>query len=232
MPPYQIYSIHNHALTIEFSKEISEDANRMVMALKDAIEANPFEGFIECVPAYGSLGMYFSESCRLYVVRKYIDEIINTCLDYSHSIITKPSTNNIQPITIPVCYHPSLGIDLDWVSSYLNLSVEEIVSLHTSISYRVYMIGFIPGFPYMGTLPAALEVPRKQTPSIKIPMGSVAIAGKQTGIYPAEVPGGWQVIGRTPLRMFDKTKEHCSVLNAGDIIQFKSITLEEFNQYS
>jgi inhibitor of KinA len=94
------------------------------------------------------------------------------------------------------------------------------------------MIGFIPGFPYMGTLPEQLEVPRKQTPSLKIPMGSVAIAGKQTGIYPAEVPGGWQVIGRTPLRMFDPNKSPCSFLNAGDIVQFKPITLETFNQYS
>jgi len=102
--------------------------------------------------------------------------------------------------------------------------MEDIVALHTSIEYRVYMIGFIPGFPYMGTLPTALEVPRKQTPSMKIPAGSVAIAGKQTGIYPAEVPGGWQVIGRTPLKMFDPSTTPCSFLNAGDIVQFKPIT--------
>ena len=94
------------------------------------------------------------------------------------------------------------------------------------------MIGFIPGFPYMGTLPEQLEVPRKQTPSLKIPMGSVAIAGKQTGIYPAEVPGGWQVIGRTPLKMFDPSQSPCSFLNAGDLVQFNPITLEAFNQYA
>jgi inhibitor of KinA len=94
------------------------------------------------------------------------------------------------------------------------------------------MIGFIPGFPYMGTLPEQLEVPRKQTPSLKIPIGSVAIAGKQTGIYSAEVPGGWQVIGRTPLKMFDPFASPCSFLNAGDRVQFNPITLDAFNQFS
>jgi inhibitor of KinA len=196
-----------------------------VIALQHAIESSPFIGFIECVPAYGSLTVYFNEHVSASGVRSLLS-------DLSAQVSNISLATEGKQISIPVCYDPSLGIDLPWVSSHLNLSLEEIISLHTSVVYRVYMIGFIPGFPYMGTLPEQLEVPRKQTPSMKIPAGSVAIAGKQTGIYPAEVPGGWQVIGRTPLRMFDPTKSPCSFLNAGDIVQFKPITLETFNQYS
>lgn len=196
-----------------------------VIALQHAIESSPFIGFIECVPAYGSLTVYFNEQVSATTVRSWLS-------DLSAQVSNTSLATEGKQISIPVCYDPSLGTDLPWVSSHLNLSLEEIISLHTSVVYRVYMIGFIPGFPYMGTLPEQLEVPRKQTPSLKIPMGSVAIAGKQTGIYPAEVPGGWQVIGRTPLRMFDPTKSPCSFLNAGDIVEFKLITLETFNQYS
>jgi inhibitor of KinA len=171
------------------------------------------------------LTVYFSDLVSASTVHSWLSDLSAQVSDTSFATEGKQ-------ISIPVCYDPSLGTDLPWVSSHLNLSLEEIISLHTSISYRVHMIGFIPGFPYMGTLPEQLEVPRKQTPSLKIPMGSVAIAGKQTGIYPAEVPGGWQVIGRTPLKMFDPSKSPCSFLNVGDIVEFKPITLETFNQYS
>jgi inhibitor of KinA len=181
------------------------------------------------VPAYASLTVYFNDKISALDVRAQLMEFYAS---QSENVKSGTTTNNKQTIIIPVCYDPALGFDLPWVSNHLNLSEEEIISLHASIAFRVYMIGFIPGFPYMGTLPQQLELPRKQTPSMKIPMGSVAIAGKQTGIYPAEVPGGWHVIGRTPLKMFDKTKEPCCFLKAGDFVQFKSISLEAFNQYS
>jgi inhibitor of KinA len=220
----RIYNIHDRAITIEFSAAISEATNLQVIALQHAIESNPFKGFIECVPAYGSLTVYFSEQVSTAAVRSWLS-------DLSAQVSNISLATEGKQISIPVCYDPSLGTDLPWVSSHLNLSLEEIISLHTSVAYRVYMIGFIPGFPYVGTLPEQLEVPRKQTPSLKIPMGSVAIAGKQTGIYPAEVPGGWQVIGRTPLKMFDPSQSPCSFLNAGDLVTFMPITLDAFNQY-
>jgi inhibitor of KinA len=223
----RIYNIHDQAITIEFAQEISESTNMRVIALQHAIESNPFKGFIESVPAYGSLTVYFSENVSANAVRVLLSELIAQVTDNIDS-----SSLLGNQICIPVCYDPSLGIDLPSVSSHLNLSVDEIISLHTSVAYRVYMIGFIPGFPYMGTLPEQLEVPRKQTPSLKIPMGSVAIAGKQTGIYPAEVPGGWQVIGRTPLKIFEKTNEPCCLLKAGDLVTFQPITLDAFNQYA
>jgi inhibitor of KinA len=225
----RLYPIHDQAITIEFSQEISEDANMRVIEMQHSIESNPFKGFIECVPAYASLTVYFNDQISPSDVRSQLMNFYDTQSENLKSGATK---NNKQTIIIPVCYEPTLGIDLPWVSNHLGISQEEIISLHASIAYRVFMIGFIPGFPYMGTLPQELELPRKQTPSMKIPMGSVAIAGKQTGIYPAEVPGGWHVIGRTPLKMFDKTKEPCCFLKAGDLVQFKSISLEAFNQNS
>ena len=221
----RIYSIHDQALTIEFSQEISEDANMLVIAFQHAIESAPIKGFIESVPAFGSITVYVDVDCNLSTIKEEL-------LKLSRQITAEKRTDSRDSIIIPVCYDTTLGFDLNWVADYLQRSAEEIIALHVQQIYRVYMIGFIPGFPYMGILPEELHVPRKQTPSMKIPMGSVAIAGKQTGIYPAEVPGGWHVIGRTPLKMFDKTKEPCSYLNAGDMVQFKSITLEEFNQYS
>ncbi len=223
----RIYNIHDQAITIEFAAEISEATNMQVIALQHAIESNPFKGFIEAVPAYSSLTVYFSEQVSAATIRSWLSDLSAQISNTIHA-----SSTLGKQISIPVCYDPSLGVDLPWVSSHLNLSLEEIISLHTSVAYRVYMIGFIPGFPYMGTLPEQLEVPRKQTPSLKIPMGSVAIAGKQTGIYPAEVPGGWQVIGRTPLKMFDPFASPCSFLNTGDRVQFNPITLDAFNQYS
>lgn len=199
-----------------------------VIAMQHAIESNPIKGFIEAVPAYGSLTVYFNDKVSGAAVRSWLLNLSAQILD-TFNPLTRTTDGKL--VIIPVCYDPSLGIDLGWVAAHLNLSIEDIINLHNSIQYRVYMIGFIPGFPYMGTLPTALEVPRKQSPSMKIPAGSVAIAGKQTGIYPAEVPGGWQVIGRTPLKMFDPSQSSCSFLNAGDIVQFKPITLEAFNQY-
>lgn len=221
----RIYNIHDQAITIEFSQEISEATNLLVITMQHAIESSPIKGFVEAVPAYGSLTVYFNDQVSAATVRSWLS-------DLSAQVSNTSLATEGKQISIPVCYDPSLGLDLPWVAEHLNLSMEAIIDLHTSIAYHVYMIGFIPGFPYMGTLPSALEVPRKQTPSMKIPAGSVAIAGKQTGIYPAEVPGGWQVIGRTPLKMFDPSTTPCSFLNAGDIVQFKPITLEVFNQYS
>ena len=220
----RIYNIHDQATTIEFAAEISDATNMQVIAMQHAIESNPIKGFVEAVPAYGSLTVYFNDQVSAETVRSWLS-------DLSAQVSNTSLATEGKQISIPVCYDPSFGTDLPWVAEHLNLSMEAIIALHTSIAYRVYMIGFTPGFPYMGTLPTTLEVPRKQTPSMKIPAGSVAIAGKQTGIYPAEVPGGWQVIGRTPFRMFDPSTTPCSFLNAGDIVQFKPITLEAFNQY-
>ena len=129
---------------------------------------------------------------------------------------------------LPVCYHLDFGIDLQDVSDGLGKSIAEIVLLHTQQTYTVYGIGFLPGFMYLGGLPASLETPRRKTPRLKVEKGSVGLAGKQTGIYPQESPGGWNIIGKCPIPIFDVTKEEPCFVNVGDKIQFYSISKAEY----
>jgi inhibitor of KinA len=180
------------------------------------------------VPAYSSLTVYFQEQIPSQEVKSYVIQLLekNTEL-FSSSTDNTSSTTHI----IPVCYDPSYGLDIVAIAEEKHLSIDEIIALHTSQTFRVYMIGFVPGFAYMGTLPVSLETKRKNEPRLEVPKGSVGIAGLQTGIYPSTIPGGWNILGRTPINLFDKTKEPCSFLQAGDLVQFQSITKEAFEQY-
>jgi KipI family sensor histidine kinase inhibitor len=126
-------------------------------------------------------------------------------------------------ITVPVFYGGDYGPDLEWVAGHLGISTEEVVRLHTETVYRVYMIGFTPGYPYMGELPAPLVVPRRSTPRTRVPKGSVGMAQRQTGIYPVESPGGWQIIGWTPIELFDPKRQMPSLLEMGDRVKFESV---------
>jgi inhibitor of KinA len=226
----RIYAIHDRALTIELSNSISEEINLLVMQLHASLETNPFDGFIESVPAYSSLTVYFKEDVSIAKVEATLLDRYTQCIGSSSSTNKSNSIQSVKHI-IPVCYDTELGLDLEAVATTCKLSIQEIIAIHTSIEFRVYMIGFVPGFAYMGTIPVSLETKRKNNPRLAVPEGSVAIAGLQTGIYPATIPGGWNILGRTPLKMFDKTKAPCSFLQAGDIVQFKSITKKEFEEY-
>ena len=224
----RIYEIHDQALTIEFSTIISEESNLKVMQLHVFLNGHPFKGFIESVPSYSSLTIYFNEEISSQEVKVYVIDVLEK--NISSFFSSAENTSSTKHI-IPVCYDLSFGLDLVDVAEEKNLSIDEIITLHTSQTFRVYMIGFVPGFAYMGTLPSNLETKRKNIPRLEVPKGSVAIAGLQTGIYPATIPGGWNILGRTPINLFDKTKEPCSFLQAGDLVQFQSITKEAFDQY-
>ena len=224
MKPLRIYSISEQALTIAFSEQISEAANQQVLQLHHRLQTAPFPGFIESVPAYGSLTVYFSEAINSREVIAILNELCEADGDLK--------AGEMRQHLIPVCYAPEYGSDLQEVSEFTRLSTEEIVQLHTNLTFRVYMIGFVPGFAYMGILPPELEMPRRKTPRLEVPAGSVAIAGLQTGIYPARIPGGWNIIGRTPWKLFDKNTNPCSRLSAGDLVRFESITPEAFEALS
>lgn len=137
---------------------------------------------------------------------------------------------NIAPIEIPVCYESEFAPDLESLAKDIDLSPDQIISLHTSTTYDVFMMGFLPGFPYLGQLPAQLECKRKAVPRKLVSAGSVGIAGKQTGIYPLDAPGGWQLIGQTPLKIFDALAEESFLMKMGDKVKFKSISAETFNK--
>lgn len=146
--------------------------------------------------------------------------------------LNEPETTAIKPesqlITIPVCYGGELGPDLADVAALNKITTDEVINLHSSATYLVHMIGFVPGFAYLGGMPETIAAPRKATPRAAIPAGSVGIAGMQTGIYPLQTPGGWQLIGQTPVKLFDPTRPVPALLKAGDRVQFKRIGMDEF----
>lgn len=211
----------DHALLVEFGDSIDPEINSRVRNLKQVIEINEISGVVETVPAYCSLLVYFNPLLISFSKLK--------------SILQKLSTRQVeiyvyQPklIEIPVVYGNEFGPDLEYVAGYNNLSTQEVVQIHTGTNYLIYMLGFIPGFPYLGGMSVRIATPRLETPRLCIPAGSVGIAETQTGIYPAESPGGWRIIGRTPLRLFDTQSDQPSSLHAGDYIAFVSVSSAEF----
>lgn len=235
MNAFRIYPLNEKALTIEFGSEINPVLNNQVMALHHALQKESFTGFIESVPAYTTLTVYYdlwlvnkTRCSGFHTASQYVENLIREKL----SILSLSASPELPVLEIPVCYDLSMAPDLPWVAEYCRLTIPEVISLHTNEIYRVYMIGFIPGFPYMGMLPPALEVPRKLRPALSVPAGSVSLAGRQTGIYPFTIPGGWQVIGRTTLKLFDVNRDPCCALEVGQPIKFVPVSLEEFKHQS
>ena len=230
---HRIYPLNEQSLTIEFGQEINPAVNDLVMALHHALRKEPFRGFMESVPAYTTLTVYYDlflitkeKGSRSASVRQFVVDQISEKL----TLLATAAPSELPVLEIPVCYDLSLAPDLPWVAEYCRLSIPEIIERHSREIYRVYMIGFIPGFPYMGMLPPELEVPRKLRPALSVTAGSVALAGRQTGIYPFTIPGGWQVIGRTPIRLFDINQDPCCALSVGQPIQFVPIPLNVYHQ--
>ena len=228
---YKIYFIGDSAATIDFGNVIAEEINKKVIALFSYLSQHPLEGMIEAIPAYSSVTIYYDVGWlrkKISVQQKVYEWIRNELqkLMLKDLAYFRTSTNLVR---IPVCYE-EFGIDLQFIAEQKNISPEEIIRLHTSKQYRVYMLGFLPGFSYMGEVEDQIAIPRKTQPQA-IVAGSVGIAGKQTGIYPLNSPGGWQIIGRTPLKMFNKDKDEPCLLKAGDQVEFYSITKDEFENY-
>lgn len=225
---YKIYSLSESAVTIELGNSIDERTHRYVMALNEAIQQIFFEGFTETVPAYTTVTVYYNpaivykkiKSSPFSFVKNYIENLI--------AGLSLPEKSKTEVIVVPLCYEDEFAPDLSFIANEKNMSKEEVIRIHSSALYKVYMIGFSPGFPYMGIVSDAIAVPRKDTPRPMVEAGSVGIAGKQTGIYSFNTPGGWQIIGRTPLQLFDKKKERPSLLRPGDTVQFQPIGREEF----
>ncbi len=214
----------DRALIVELGDGINPELNQKVRKLALALGDRSLEGLLDIVPTYRSLLIIYDPlkmglaklQHRIENLQKKIDEIQ----------IPEPKTAEI-----PVLYGGEYGSDLDWVAQFHKISPKEAIRLHSGTTYQVYMIGFNPGFPYLGELPEGLVTPRRETPRTLIPAGSVAIAQKQTGIYPAESPGGWQVIGRTPLKLFDPSQSPPTLLAMGDRVRFFPIGNEEFESW-
>jgi len=209
------------ALFVEFGDAVDPELNRRVRHLMLAIQKEKIPGVTETVPTYRSLLVYFEP---LQISSKKLREILGSLAQQpEESGLPKPKI-----IEIPTVYGGEYGPDLEFAAAYNRLSVSEVVQIHTGTPYLIYMIGFIPGYPYMGGMSPRIATPRLETPRMKVPAGSVGIAGNQTGIYPAESPGGWRLIGRTPLKLFHPDLEPPALFQAGDYLTFVSITPEEF----
>jgi inhibitor of KinA len=225
-----IYPCGDHAITVAFGDEISKDINRKVISLFKYISSHPPEGLLNLVPAYHTLTLVYDTA---FLKKKDPNgSVYENMHAYLEKITGKETvtTNAANTIDVPVCYDVSLAPDLVSLAQMHSLPVEEVVRIHTSITYHVYMIGFLPGFAYMGSVDEKIRTPRKAKPRTVVPSGSVGIAGEQTGVYPFDSPGGWQLIGQTPVKMFDAGKEVPCFLQPGDQVRFCSITLKEFQK--
>lgn len=228
MQHFKVIPINESSLMISFSDVIHEDVHARVMQAKAAIEANPFPGFGETVPAYTSLAVYYDPT----KVESSLETVSATVIKTLQTILETGSTDQFTAtgtlIELPVCYDQDFAPDLSTTAESLNLSVEELINIHSGKTYKVYMIGFTPGFPYMGPVDERIFTQRKTQPRLKVEPGSVAIAGNQTGIYPFATPGGWNIIGRTPLLLFDRKRSNPFLLKAGDEVKFNQISKGEF----
>jgi len=221
---------------MSFGDSIDEQILQRITAINESLHQAPFPGFIESVPAYTTLTVFYdpllvssaAESPGIYAFQL----VINYLKKFTNEIKQSRSVPDTSPIKIPVCYGGKFGPDIEEVAEYNKLSIENVIRLHAERIYIVYMVGFLPGFPYLGGINEKLATPRRLNPRKTVPAGSVGIAGAQTGIYPLSSPGGWQLIGRTPMRLFDPQLTSPALLRAGNRIQFSSITYSEFQYLS
>lgn len=218
----RIFPLGDSALTVEFGRSISVDVNRRAIALAEHFSKNPFPGFIESVPAYSSASVFYDlvtvsretegVSSAFDVVANIVRQAISAPL--IHSAPARAVTE------IPVYFDASSALDLDLIAESSGLAPDEVTEIFLLRTYHVFMIGFLPGFPYMGEVDDRIVVPRKRSPRANVPKGSVGIAGAQTGIYPQDSPGGWQIIGRTEMEMFTPGSAPPTALEPGDNVRF------------
>lgn len=228
---FQLYPLGDSAITVQFGESIEKSTHSKVRAFASYLERHPFPGFIEQVPAFTTVTIYYdpwvvSEKGQFNPYAR-MTELLQHMLKQA-----KETQKNLKPhvVEIPVCYDGRFGPDLEYVARHNKLTPQEVIACHSRGKYLVYMIGFAPGFPYLGGLSKKIATPRKETPRAHIPAGTVGIAGNQTGVYPINTPGGWQLIGRTPLRLFNPDRTPPSLLQAGDLVRFVSITEQEYWQ--
>ncbi|MCG7343165.1 5-oxoprolinase subunit PxpB [Sporosarcina sp. ACRSL] len=223
---YTLSPLGDQAVVIEVGKQIDTSSEQKVKAVVSRLEAEAPPWMIEYIPAYTTVTVLYSireflkEDSPYKAVCERIRELLE---DVKESAATQQKV-----VKIPVLYGGEFGPDLDFVAKYNGLTADEVIEIHTSGDYKVHMIGFAPGFPFIGGMSEKIGAPRRTTPRLKIPARSVGIAGVQTGVYPIETPGGWQLIGRTPLELFLPDEDPPSLLAAGDIIQFYEITRDEY----
>jgi inhibitor of KinA len=228
---YTIYPLGDEGLTIELGDRIAPAVNQRCLLLAEHLRKTAIPGVRDIVAAYASVSLLY-DAAKIRSI-KNVPSAFHFIESEARNALTGCRWNDAAPgrkMEIPMCYDVSLAPDLAELAGEKNISTDEVVRIHSSHTYRVYMLGFIPGFAYMGTVDVAIAMPRRAQPRLNVAAGSIGIAGSQTGIYPLESPGGWNIIGRTPLRIFSATSDEPCLLRAGDEVTFLPVTLERFHQ--
>ncbi|MGI2328559.1 5-oxoprolinase subunit PxpB [Planococcus sp. YIM B11945] len=216
--------LSDQAIVIEVGTEINDDTQSQVKRIAALLEAHPPAWMIEAIPAFTTIAVFYSPVIATYdTVQKELEELLTKT--------SEASDVETRTIEIPVCYGGEFGPDLEFVAEHNGLTPEEVITIHTGGTYTVHMIGFAPGFPFIGGMSEKIAAPRRSSPRLRIPERTVGIAGKQTGVYPIETPGGWQLIGRTPIRLFRPEQDVPSLLRAGDQIVFRKISESEYHAW-
>lgn len=213
--------VGDRGLLVEFSAEIDLETNQKIHAFCRLLEDDLPEGIVEIIPSYRSLVLVYEP---LVVDMPKLQEK----LVILYGDVESATDLNAEIVEIPVCYGGEFGEDLEYVATHNGLSVDQVISIHSGTLYPVYMIGFTPGFPYLGGLSEKLHTPRLATPRTLVPAGSVGIANNQTGIYPIDSPGGWQLIGRCPYKLFDPLRSNPFLVKAGDQLRFTPVSRQDF----
>jgi inhibitor of KinA len=212
------------AVVVSFGDDISEAINLRVRAFSSELSEATLPALVEGVPAFTNVTILYDPLITDY---EGFAAALESLIDRTP---TEPTAVESRTVEIPVCYGGEFGPDLGFVAAHNDVSEDEVIAIHTEPDYRVYMIGFAPGFPYLGGMSTRIAAPRRDSPRAAIPAGSVGIAGHQTGVYPIETPGGWQLIGRTPLRLFRAERETPSLMQAGDRVRFHAISRAQFER--
>jgi KipI family sensor histidine kinase inhibitor len=214
------------AAYVEFSPTLDLEVNDYVQRLAVAVHEQRSQWIRDVVPALGGLALHFDPAFEGDILAAAA-ELVGRCMKEG-----MPKRGEVgRDIEVPVCYEPEFGLDLAEVAKLLKITVDDVARRHAAVEYRVLMIGFAPGHPYMGGLDPALAVPRRATPRQVVPAGSIAIANEQSVVYPYAISGGWSVIGRTPLTVFDARRPSPSLFSAGDRVRFRPIGREEFGNW-
>jgi len=218
----RIVAAGDSVLVVELEERIDPVVNARAIAIAEAVQAKHLAGVLDVVPTYRSVAVYFDPLRTDY-------DALQAMLEQEAAGASPDASSGQEPLRIPVCYGGNLGPDLPGVAAFASMSVDEVVRLHCERTYRVFMLGFVAGFAYMGIVDERIAAPRLSTPRVRVPSGSVGIAGVQTGIYPAETPGGWNIIGRTPVKPFDAARADPFLLKPGDAVQFYAIDRAAFD---
>ena len=225
MNQYQLYTEGDSSILIVFGDSINPETNQRIASTVRLIREQKIEGIVDMIPAFVSLLVNYNPLVISY-------ENLRTRLEKILQMKTQAAETVRRVYEIPVCYGGEYGPDLQNIADHAGLSPREVIDIHTSCDYLIYMLGFLPGFCYLGGLDERIHTPRLQTPRLRIPAGSVGIGGSQTGIYPMESPGGWQLMGNTPVKTYDPNRSVPILVQAGEYIRFVEIDEAEYRRIS